>query len=87
MNCKLPPDQMDTRNGRDGVMALVRTLFENGGYHIQFNVLDTEKLRDAQKHPENHRDLVVRVAGFGAFFCQLHKGLQDEIIERTLQRC
>jgi hypothetical protein len=45
-------------------MAVVRTLFDNGGYHIQFNVLDTEKLRDAQKHPENYRDLVVRVAGF-----------------------
>jgi formate C-acetyltransferase len=87
MNVKLPPDQLDTRHGRDGVMALVRTLFENGGYHIQFNVLDTEKLRDAQKHPENYRDLVVRVAGFSAFFCQLNKGVQDEIIERTLQRC
>jgi pyruvate-formate lyase len=50
-------------------------------------VLDTEKLRDAQKHPENYRDLVVRVAGFSAFFCQLDKGVQDEIIERTLQKC
>ena len=87
MNCKLPPDQLDTRMGRDSVMALVRTLFENGGYHIQFNVLDTEKLRDAQKHPENYRDLVVRVAGFSAFFTQLNKGLQNEIIERTLQSC
>ena len=87
MNMKLPPDQLDTRMGRDSVMAVVRTLFDNGGYHIQFNVLDTEKLRDAQKHPENYRDLVVRVAGFSAFFCQLNKGVQDEIIERTLQRC
>ena len=85
MNCKLPPDQLDTRKGRDSMIALVRTLFANGGYHIQFNVLDTEKLRDAQKHPENYRDLVVRVAGFSAFFCQLAKGVQDEIIERTLQ--
>jgi formate C-acetyltransferase len=87
MNMKLPPDQLDTRKGRDSVMNLVKTLFDNGGYHIQFNVLDTEKLRDAQKHPENYRDLVVRVAGFSAFFCQLNKGVQDEIIERTLQRC
>lgn len=87
MNMKLPPDQLDTRMGRDSVMAVVRTLFDNGGYHIQFNVLDTEKLRDAQKHPENYRDLVVRVAGFSAFFCQLNKGVQDEIIERTLPRC
>jgi formate C-acetyltransferase len=84
MNMKLPPDQLQTRKGRDNVMNLVRTLFLNGGYHILFNVLDTEKLRDAQKHPENYRDLVVRVAGFSAFFTKLHKGVQDEIIERTL---
>jgi formate C-acetyltransferase len=86
MNMKLPPDQLDTRRGRDSMMSLVRTLFENGGYHIQFNVLDTEKLRDAQKHPENYRDLVVRVAGFSAFFTQLDVGVQNEIIERTLQK-
>jgi formate C-acetyltransferase len=69
------------------MMSLVRTLFDNKGYHIQFNVLDTEKLRDAQKHPENYRDLVVRVAGFSAFFTQLDVGVQNEIIERTLQQC
>ena len=85
MNMKLPPDQLTTRKGRDNVMNLVRTLFTNEGYHIQFNVLDTEKLRDAQKHPENYRDLVVRVAGFSAFFTQLHPGVQNEVIERTLQ--
>jgi pyruvate-formate lyase len=67
------------------VLNLVRTLFDNGGYHIQFNVLDTNILRDAQKHPENYRDLVVRVAGFSAFFTKLHVGVQNEIIERTLQ--
>ena len=87
MNMKLPPDQLKTRGGRDHVLNLVRTLFHSGGYHIQFNVLDTELLRDAQKHPENHRDLVVRVAGFSAFFTQLHVGVQNEVIERTLQRC
>jgi formate C-acetyltransferase len=87
MNMKLPPDQLKTRKGRDNVLNLVRTLFDNGGYHIQFNVLDTETLRDAQKHPEKYRDLVVRVAGFSAFFTQLHVGVQNEVIERTLQRC
>jgi formate C-acetyltransferase len=86
MNMKLPPNQLESRRGRDSMMTLVRTLFENGGYHIQFNVLDTEKLRDAQKHPENYRDLVVRVAGFSAFFTQLDVGVQNEIIERTLQK-
>jgi formate C-acetyltransferase len=87
MNVKLPPDQLETRQGRDNVVNLVRTLFENNGYHIQFNVLDTEILRYAQKHPENYRDLVVRVAGFSAFFVNLSPGVQDEVIERTLQRC
>ena len=85
MNMKLPPDQLKTRKGRDNVLNLVKTLFDNGGYHIQFNVLDTDILRDAQKHPEKYRDLVVRVAGFSAFFTQLHVGVQNEIIERTLQ--
>jgi pyruvate formate-lyase/glycerol dehydratase family glycyl radical enzyme len=85
MNMKLPPNQLETRKGRENVLQLVRTLFDNGGYHIQFNVLNTEILRDAQKHPEKYRDLVVRVAGFSAFFTKLHKGVQDEIIERTLQ--
>jgi len=87
MNMKLPPDQLESRKGRDNVLRLVRTLFENGGYHIQFNVLNTEILRDAQKNPEKYRDLVVRVAGFSAFFTKLHVGVQNEIIERTMQRC
>jgi formate C-acetyltransferase len=85
MNMKLPPDQLKNRKGRESVLQLIRTLFDNGGYHIQFNVLDTKILRDAQKHPEKYRDLVVRVAGFSAFFTQLHVGVQNEIIERTLQ--
>ena len=85
MNMKLPPDQLKTRKGRDNVLSLVKTLFDNDGYHIQFNVLDTEILRDAQKHPENYRDLVVRVAGFSAFFTKLAPGVQNEVIERTLQ--
>jgi len=87
MNMKLPPDQLETRKGRDNVMNLVRTLFEHNGYHIQFNVLNTDTLRDAQKHPGKYRDLVVRVAGFSAFFTKLHPGVQNEIIERTLQHC
>ncbi len=85
MNMKLPPDQLKTRKGRDNVLNLVKTLFDNDGYHIQFNVLDTAILRDAQKHPENYRDLVVRVAGFSAFFTKLAPGVQNEVIERTLQ--
>lgn len=85
MNMKVQPDQLKSRKGRDQVLGIVKTLFDNGGYHIQFNCLDTEMLRDAQKHPENYRDLVVRVAGFSAFFTKLDIGVQNEVIERTLQ--
>jgi formate C-acetyltransferase len=66
-------------------LNLVKTYFDNEGYHVQFNVLDTNILRDAQKHPEKYRDLVVRVAGFSAFFTKLHPGVQNEIIARTEQ--
>jgi trans-4-hydroxy-L-proline dehydratase len=85
MNMKVQPDQFKSRKGRDQVLNLVKTLFDNDGYHIQFNCLDTEMLRDAQKHPEKYRDLVVRVAGFSAFFTKLDVGVQNEVIERTLQ--
>ena len=85
MNMKLPPNQLKTRKGRETLLNLVKTYMDNDGYHIQFNVLDTNIMRDAQKHPEKYRDLVVRVAGFSAFFTRLHKGVQDEIIARTEQ--
>ena len=85
MNMKLPPDQLKTRKGRETLLNLVKTYMDNEGYHIQFNVLDTATLRDAQKHPEKYRDLVVRVAGFSAFFTRLHPGVQNEIIARTEQ--
>jgi len=52
-------------------------------WHVQFNTVDTETLLDAQEHPERYRDLVVRVAGYSAYFVELSKGLQDHIIDRT----
>ena len=85
MNMKIPPNQLKTRKGRENVLNLVKTLMDLGGGHIQFSVLDTKMLRDAQKHPEKYHDLVVRVAGFSAFFTKLHPGVQDEIIARTEQ--
>jgi pyruvate formate-lyase/glycerol dehydratase family glycyl radical enzyme len=85
MNMKLPPNQLKTRKGRETLLNLIKTYMDNDGYHIQFNVLDTAILRDAQKNPENYRDLVVRVAGFSAFFTRLHPGVQNEIIARTEQ--
>jgi formate C-acetyltransferase len=55
------------------------------GHHIQFNVVDRETLRAAQAHPDEYRDLIVRVAGYSDYFHNLNRGLQDEIIERTEQ--
>jgi len=66
------------------LIALLRTFFNRlHGYHIQYNVVSRETLIDAQKHPEKHRDLIVRVAGYSAFFNVLSKATQDDIIGRT----
>ncbi|HEX2924257.1 MAG TPA: glycine radical domain-containing protein, partial [Chloroflexota bacterium] len=65
---------------------LIRGYFQLGGFHIQFNVVSPETLRAAQRDPEKYRDLVVRVAGYSAFFTALSKVLQDDIINRTEQQ-
>jgi formate C-acetyltransferase len=62
---------------------LIRSYFELGGYHCQFNVINSETLLDAQEHPEKYRDLVVRVAGYCAIFTELSKEVQNEILRRT----
>lgn len=83
LNMKLHPDAVRGTEGSRRLVELCKTYFENGGYHIQFNVVDTEMLRNAQLHPEQYRDLIVRVAGFSAYCCELSKPVQDEIIART----
>ena len=82
-NLRLSPDTLLTQAGRDRVTALVQTLFEKNQYHIQFNVVGTDTLRAAQAHPEEYRDLLVRVAGYSAFFAPLNRELQEDIIRRT----
>jgi trans-4-hydroxy-L-proline dehydratase len=62
---------------------LIRTYFKLDGHHIQFNVVDADTLRRAQQQPELHRDLIVRVAGYSDYFCDLGESLQNEIIART----
>lgn len=83
-NFKLMSGLLDTPQGEEGIITLLRTacLFGNG--QMQFNYLDNETLIDAQKHPEQYRDLIVRVAGYSAFFVELCKDVQDEIISRTM---
>ena len=63
--------------------SLIRSYFSLDGHHIQFNVIDAETLKDAQKHPERYRDLIVRVAGYSDYFNDLGEDLQNEIIART----
>jgi formate C-acetyltransferase len=83
LNQKLTPGLLDTEQGLEGWVHLVRSYFRMDGHHIQFNVVDAETLRAAQENPEEHRDLIVRVAGYSDYFCDLGKTLQDEIIART----
>ena len=83
-NFKLMSGLLDTPEGENGLITLLRTASMFGNGEMQFNYLDNKTLIDAQKHPENHRDLVVRVAGYSAFFNELCKDVQDEIISRTM---
>lgn len=83
LNMKLHPSAVRGVDGSNKLIQLIRHYFEQGGYHIQFNVVDSRMLRDAQAHPENYRDLIVRVAGFSAYWVELSKAIQDELIVRT----
>ena len=69
--------------GIDKLAQLIRGYFKMDGHHMQFNVVRAETLRKAQAEPDSHRDLIVRVAGYSDYFCDLSSELQDEIIERT----
>jgi formate C-acetyltransferase len=83
LNQKFAPSLLKDDAGLDLLVRLIRGYFQLDGHHVQFNVVDTETLREAQRHPEQYRDLIVRVAGYSDYFCDLDKFLQDEIIART----
>ncbi|MBE0663828.1 MAG: glycyl radical protein [Bacteroidales bacterium] len=83
LNQKFSPSFFGSDEAINKLCALVRTWFRLDGHHIQFNVVDAETLRDAQKYPEKHRDLIVRVAGYSDYFNDLGESLQNEIISRT----
>jgi len=86
LNQKFTPSVVAGEEGLDHMANLVRAYFNMDGHHIQFNVIDRETLIEAQKHPEEYKDLIVRVAGYSDHFRNLSKELQDEIINRTEQR-
>jgi pyruvate formate-lyase/glycerol dehydratase family glycyl radical enzyme len=83
LNQKFAPQFFEDENSYDCLTALIRSYFKMDGHHIQFNVVNAETLRDAQKHPELYRDLIVRVAGYSDYFNDLGEDLQNEIINRT----
>ncbi|MBN1218597.1 MAG: glycyl radical protein [Anaerolineae bacterium] len=83
LNQKFTPQLLQGDEGLDKLVQLVRTYFKLDGHHLQFNVVDAATLRAAQQNPEQYRDLIVRVAGYSDYFCDLTQALQDEIIART----
>ena len=83
LNQKFSPSFFDDEESYEKLTALIRSYFSLDGHHIQFNVVNAETLRDAQKNPERYRDLIVRVAGYSDYFNDLGEDLQNEIIRRT----
>jgi len=83
LNQKFTPQLLADEEGLSKLGSLIRTYFKLDGHHIQFNVVSSEMLRDAQKHPEKYRNLIVRVAGYSDYFVDLSAELQNEIIKRT----
>lgn len=83
LNMKLHPASIKGLNGSIKMLDMIKAFMNNGGYHIQFNVVDSRMLKDAQANPDNYRDLLVRVAGFTQYWCEVSKPIQDELIART----
>lgn len=83
LNMKIHPSALNTTDDMRKLASLIKIYFKNGGKHIQFNVVDKATLLDAQKHPEKHRDLIVRVAGYSTYFTMLTPEVQNEIIARS----
>jgi formate C-acetyltransferase len=83
LNMKFTPQLLDGETGIKMLASLVRGYFAMDGHHMQLTVVTVETLREAQADPDNHRDLIVRVAGYSDYFCDISRELQDEIILRT----
>jgi pyruvate formate-lyase/glycerol dehydratase family glycyl radical enzyme len=86
LNMKFNPQVLAGEEGIENLLHLIRAYFKLGGHHVQFNVVDAETLRQAQKRPEENRNLIVRVAGYSDYFVDLGPDLQNEIIARTEQQ-
>ncbi|MCQ2553454.1 MAG: hypothetical protein MJ150_04025, partial [Clostridia bacterium] len=86
LNMKFDPNNLKTVEDKTKFANLIRTYLRNGGKHVQFNVVTQETLIDAHEHPENHRELLIRIAGYSAYFVQLNQEMQTEVINRNMQR-
>ena len=85
MNMKFAPSNMKTDSDLEKLGSMIQTYLTHGGKHVQFNVVTKDEMVDAKKNPEEHPELVVRVAGYSAYFTRLTPGIQDEVINRTSQ--
>ena len=83
LNQKFSASMLGSNESIDKLGAYTNAFMANGGSHIQYNMVDTNELRDAKMHPENHRDLIVRIGGFSAYFTQLSPDIQDDVINRS----
>lgn len=83
LNMKFTPSVLAGEQGLKNFVSLVRSFLDRGGWHIQFNVVDAATLKDAQEHPEQYPTLMVRVAGYSAYFAELCRETQDDIISRV----
>lgn len=83
LNLRINPELVATKRGQANLGAMIQTLFSLGAFHVQFNCISSQLLREAQAHPENYKDLLVRVAGYSTQFVNLSRSMQDAIIART----
>jgi len=83
MNLKLHPTAVQGMQGCKKLLALTQAYMRKGGFHIQYNIVDSKMLRDAQQNPDSYRGLMVRVAGFTQYWVEIGKPIQDEVIART----
>ena len=84
MNMKFHPSNMKTEDDLKKLSAMIKVYLTNGGKHIQFNIVDRAEMEDAKVNPDDHPELVVRVAGYSAYFTRLPGSIQDEVIERMV---
>ena len=85
LNVRFPEEAVSGIEGRDNLVSFVDEYLDKAGMHVQFNIMSADKMRKAQKNPENYKDMLVRVAGYSALFTTLSRSLQDDIIRRTEQ--